>query len=548
MKFSWFLALRYLKPKRTFISIITVISIAGVALGVGVLIVVIAVMSGFEKRIKDEWLKVEPPLYLHDSTRRTIPGQAVADTAPVWRELLAKVRSFPGVESASPFLNVVALVQQARPQQLDNTQISVEPPAPPEASPDGSAPAPVPAPGSTEAPPAPPAGEKAADAPPEPAPDDATPDAPTPEEEAAMEAEEARLDRSRPFTEVTLMGVDLDDVNLIKKRSDRFQELLDRRPFPQALGEFDVGGMTVVLSDVVVNKADGHIPGEYPTAGQTVYNLFGPAFIKNGIQIMQDENAAKSSKEKQEANARRDRDYPLPEDLTLTGIFTDDKQQAAGQAAVGYISLKTAQRLAGAEGAVDGIFVDLGDPYDALSMAEKIKAAGLLPPGWVTETWVDRHRQQFEAVENERGMMYIVLGFISLVAAFCIMNTMITMAVQKRREIGMMRALGAKTSHIVSLFMTKGFIVGLFGTGLGYLLGRLVLYFRNDLRTVINDWFGHQIFDAAIYGLNEIPAELRTLDQVMICGLAFILCTLAAVPPAFMVGRMEPARALRNDR
>ena len=128
------------------------------------------------------------------------------------------------------------------------------------------------------------------------------------------------------------------------------------------------------------------------------------------------------------------------------------------------------------------------------------------------------------------------------------MNTMITMAVQKRREIGMMRALGAKTSHIITLFMTKGFIVGLFGTGIGYGLGRLVLYFRNDLRTWINDRFGHQIFDSSIYGLNEIPAQLRGLDEVMICGLAFILCTLAAGPPAWMVGRMAPARALRNDR
>jgi lipoprotein-releasing system permease protein len=122
------------------------------------------------------------------------------------------------------------------------------------------------------------------------------------------------------------------------------------------------------------------------------------------------------------------------------------------------------------------------------------------------------------------------------------------MAVQKRREIGMMRALGAKTSHIVSLFMTKGFIVGLFGTGVGYGLGRLVLFFRNDLRSWINGHFGHQIFDSAIYGLNEIPAELRPIDQILICGIAFVLCTLAAVPPALIVGRMEPARALRNDR
>ena len=86
------------------------------------------------------------------------------------------------------------------------------------------------------------------------------------------------------------------------------------------------------------------------------------------------------------------------------------------------------------------------------------------------------------------------------------------------------------------------------GVSIGYALGRLVLYYRNNIREWINDHFGRQIFDASIYGLNEIPAELRTLDEVMICGLAFILCTLAAVPPAWMVGRMEPARALRNDR
>jgi lipoprotein-releasing system permease protein len=144
--------------------------------------------------------------------------------------------------------------------------------------------------------------------------------------------------------------------------------------------------------------------------------------------------------------------------------------------------------------------------------------------------------------------MYIVLAFISVVAAFCIMNTMITMAVQKRREIGMMRALGAKTSHVVALFTTKGFIVGLLGTGLGYLLGRVILYYRNDLRGWINEHFGRQIFDPAIYGLNEIPAELSNTDVVIICGIAFVLCTLAAIPPAFLVGRMEPAKALRNDR
>lgn len=294
-----------------------------------------------------------------------------------------------------------------------------------------------------------------------------------------------------------------------------------------------------MLSEDVVAKLYRADWDEFPEPGQTFYNLFGPKFIHEGIDIMQEQKGAKEKK---------DRDYPAPEELMLNGIFNDDKQQSAGQTGLGYVSLKTAQRLAGSGLSVDGIFVDLADPYDAPAMGKKLMESGIVPSGWRIETWIERHRQQFEAVANERSMMYIVLGFISVVAAFCIMNTMITMAVQKRREIGMMRALGAKTSHIISLFMTEGFIVGLLGTGLGYAVGRLVLYYRNGIRTWINDHFGHQIFDSSIYGLSEIPADLRTLDEVMICGLAFILCTLAAVPPAWMVGRMEPARALRSDR
>ena len=148
MKFSWFLALRYLKPKRTFISIITVISILGVALGVGVLIVVIAVMSGFEKRIKDEWLKVEPPLYLMDDTRSWLAETAEEreDTDPLWRELLPKVKSVARVTNASPYINVVAMMQQAPEKDFDNREVQVDPsgvpppePAPPPGEGDGNA-------------------------------------------------------------------------------------------------------------------------------------------------------------------------------------------------------------------------------------------------------------------------------------------------------------------------------------------------------------------------------------------------------------------------
>jgi len=584
MKFSWFLALRYLKPKRTFISIITVISILGVALGVGVLIVVIAVMSGFEKRIKDEWLKVEPPIHLYDDNRDFLTARSgdkeSEEMQTFWRELLPKLKSFPGVESASPFINVVALLQTAPPKEHDAVSVEIKPGTlpPEEPPPDESESAPPQEEGETPLPESPPPPGEAApgDEPPPEAPEsaagleqpetadqpdesdksDATalPDADAPPAADEEESSVTGLDRTRPLAPAIIVGVDPEDVQKVDKLKRRFQELqkrvrkVDGFEIPSAWGEFDISGETVVLSHEIWRKLSRGGESGHIQIGASRLNLFGPGYINEGIDIIEEQRQAKGDQAKLEEIEKQDREYPLPLDLTITGIFEDDKQSAGTQGGVGYVSLKTAQHLAGAGKAVDGIQLELDDPYDAPAMVQKLEEAGLIPDGWHAETWIDRHRQQFEAVANERSMMYIVLGFISLVAAFCIMNTMITMAVQKRREIGMMRALGAKTSHIISLFVTKGFIVGLFGTSLGYVLGRVILYYRNNISSWIGKTFGRDIFPESIYGLHEIPADLRGLDQVIICGLAFILCTLAAVPPAWIVGRMEPAKALRNDR
>ena len=547
MKFSWFLALRYLKPKRTFISIITVISILGVALGVGVLIVVIAVMSGFEKRIKDEWLKVEPPLYLMDDSRSwlTQEEELPQGAQPLWRELLPKAKSFPGVTNASPYINVVALMQQAPEKEFDSTDVPVNPSdVPPELEPapkDGQQDSPPPeSPGGNEPAPAPPAASDTTPA--APAAEESAPDTAAAPPAATKKESVTGLDRTLPLAHAIIIGVDTEDVEQMARLARRFGELKGRKN-PFAWGEFDVSGETIVLSHDLAAKFSRGAKAGPVSIGETRINIFGPSYINEGIDVIEEKRQAKDDKARQAEIEAKDREYPAPEELTITGVFNDDKQPG-----VAYVSLKTAQRLAGAGKAVDGISIDLADPYDAPAMAAKIEKAGLLPLGWRTETWIERHRQQFEAVSNERSMMYLVLGVISIVAAFSMMNTMITFAVQKRREIGMMRALGARTSQIVGLFLTKGFIVGVLGTGLGYGLGLLVLHERNTTRDWINKTFGHEIFDSSIYGLSEIPADLRTEDQIIICAIGVCLCTLSALLPAFLVGRMQPARALRNDR
>jgi lipoprotein-releasing system permease protein len=165
---------------------------------------------------------------------------------------------------------------------------------------------------------------------------------------------------------------------------------------------------------------------------------------------------------------------------------------------------------------------------------------------WNADTWMERHKQLFDTVQNELEMMYFILFIIVLVAAFCVMNTMITVTVQKRREIGIISALGSRIGQIMWVFLTQGMIVGVFGAVGGLGLGLLVTWLRNDIRWLIAKLTGREIFAEAIYGLAKIPAKVAGADVATISIGAFVLCTLAALVPAFLAARTEPAAALRD--
>jgi lipoprotein-releasing system permease protein len=194
---------------------------------------------------------------------------------------------------------------------------------------------------------------------------------------------------------------------------------------------------------------------------------------------------------------------------------------------------------------VHGLSVELDDPFIA-DIVNRESINEIIPTGWQSQTWIERNKQLFATIRNERGMMYFVLFFIILVAAFSTMNTMITVTVQKRHEIGVMKALGAKISQIVGVFIGQGLIVGFIGSISGLAAGSLVLYYRNAIRGILSKNLGVEIFPEEMYGVAEIPAQIIPSDITIICLGAFVLCTLAALPPAYMVARLDPAKALRD--
>ncbi|MDB6003672.1 MAG: lolE, partial [Prosthecobacter sp.] len=143
-------------------------------------------------------------------------------------------------------------------------------------------------------------------------------------------------------------------------------------------------------------------------------------------------------------------------------------------------------------------------------------------------------------------MMWFLLLFIMLVAAICVMNTTITVTVKKRREIGILTALGTRAWQIIAIFVSQAGIVAFVGVVTGLAGGFFVLSIRNWLREQITTFTGRDIFPQDIYFLSSIPAHTNPGDLITICATAVSLCLVAALVPSGFAARVDPAVALRD--
>ena len=233
----------------------------------------------------------------------------------------------------------------------------------------------------------------------------------------------------------------------------------------------------------------------------------------------------------------------LPADLLVTGIFKSGRYVYDSEFLL--VPLHVGQELYGLGDDLHGLSVKTDDPYLAPQVKEELLS--ILPPHLNVSTWMELNKQIFDAIAMERNVMFFLLLFIVIVAAFGIMNTLITVTVQKTREIGIMKALGATTSQIVWIFLAQGMIVGFFGniTGLG--LGMALVRWRNEVKDFLARALGIEVFPASVYQFSAIPAEVVPRDVAIICISAFVICSLAALIPAYSAARLDPVKALRYE-
>jgi lipoprotein-releasing system permease protein len=213
-----------------------------------------------------------------------------------------------------------------------------------------------------------------------------------------------------------------------------------------------------------------------------------------------------------------------------TGIFEFDDVFA-------YISLKEAQLLFDMKDKVTGIEIKLDDLNRADVISQQIDQRLGYP--YATVTWFEMNKNLFSWMQMEKWGAFIILSLIIMVAAFNIVSTLIMIVMEKTREIGILKSMGATSASIMKIFMFEGLIGGVMGTVLGCVLGFVLCW--SQLK--------YQYFSLPpdVYIISALPILMKETDFIFIALAAMFLSFIATVYPASRAARLDPVEAIRYE-
>ena len=165
----------------------------------------------------------------------------------------------------------------------------------------------------------------------------------------------------------------------------------------------------------------------------------------------------------------------------------------------------------------------------------------------VLTDWKSLNASLFEALQVERVAMAFALSIIVLVAAFNILSSLVMLVRSKKRDIAIMRTMGARRNSLMKIFVTTGSAIGVIGTMAGLTLGFIVLFFRQSIVKAIELVTGQNLWDPSIRFLSELPSRTDPVEVIAIAGMAMGLSFLATLYPAYRAANTDPVEVLRYE-
>jgi lipoprotein-releasing system permease protein len=235
----------------------------------------------------------------------------------------------------------------------------------------------------------------------------------------------------------------------------------------------------------------------------------------------------------------------LPRELTVVGIFEIGHQQL--DSSVVLVTLRLMQDLYGLGHAVHGVNVKIAEGLDADVAAGRINRAIGAQSSAHARSWIEVNEDFLFVLQLEKNMIFFLLTFIIIVAAFSVMSSLLISVVRKTREIGLIGALGGKPRQVAACFCFQGLLIGLGGTVGGLGLGFGALSLRNDAIRVFTQLTGSEEVLARFYQFSQLPSHPVRGDIIMIVVSSIVISTLAGLIPAWRAARLKPVEALRSE-
>ncbi len=413
--FELFVALRYLKSKRRvgFISIITFISVAGVAIGVAALIIVLSVMNGFESEVRSRFIGINSHVKV-----RTYHHKGM-ETKEAVQELLKNV---PHIKASSPYIDNQGLIL-SKEQTAGIIVRGIEP--------------------------------------------------------------ETAVHVTTLLDNIVFGELNLDMVHAP-------EEEVDGKPYPGIVLGFSLADrLMVTIGDRV-----------------TLASFVG---VRNFM------------------------DVPNMKPFRVAGYFESGLFDI--DANMAFISIESAQKLFQMGGKISGIELALDDYTRADAIADTIRAKLGFP--YTAETWFDLNQTLFTWMKLERWAAFIVLCLIIMVAAFNIVSTMIMVTMEKTKDIGILKSMGATSFNVRKIFTYEGLFVGIAGTFLGCLIGYLLCWTQLKYK-----FFA---LPGDVYIIDWLPVLMKWQDFIMISVASVLITFVAAVYPAIKAAKLDPVESIRYE-
>ena len=202
-----------------------------------------------------------------------------------------------------------------------------------------------------------------------------------------------------------------------------------------------------------------------------------------------------------------------------------------------YMDFREAERLFDFETGLRGYSLKLDDIYEAQAVDDALQ--DVLPlQDYGTNNWINMNRNLFSYMKIEKTLMFLMLTLIILVAAFNLVGMLTMVIMEKRKEIGILKAMGAPSRGVMSIFMMEGTMIGVIGTIGGLITGYIACLILDRIQLDL---------PGDVYFIKTLPVLVQWTDLAMVAGSAILICFLATLYPSWEASKLLPVEAIRNE-